>query len=78
MRRASENTRHPIHGREHEDISARIVALEIKAEGDGFFVFYLDAAGQCLADTWHESLELAKNQAHLEFAIEETDWTDAG
>jgi hypothetical protein len=37
-------------------------------------LLYFDADGECLADTWHKSVEGAKEQTRFEFEIEETDW----
>jgi hypothetical protein len=43
--------------------------------GDGgFYVLYMDARGECLTDTWHQTLSQAKAQAQHEFEIAEADW----
>jgi len=44
-------------------------------EDDGFYLLRLDPEGQCLADTWHQSLEEAKAQAAFEYEIDESDWS---
>ena len=38
--------------------------LEISEEGGAFFLLYLDAAGGCFADTWHQTLESAQRRSH--------------
>jgi hypothetical protein len=42
-------------------------ALLIEVEADGVFLFRLSADGQFAGDTWHESVEEAKEQAKFEF-----------
>lgn len=48
--------------------------VEISEESKGFFLFHFDSKGECIADTWHETLEDAKEQAKFEFDIAEKDW----
>ncbi|KAB2890094.1 MAG: hypothetical protein F9K40_19485 [Kofleriaceae bacterium] len=74
VRRATGSTRHVTHGRESENIAENIAWVEIGAGDGGFYLLYFSAAGDCVADTWHPSLDGAKQQAHVELAIEETDW----
>ena len=77
IRHATRSTRHLVHGRKPEDLLAQIAWVEIEEAGDGaFFLFRFSAAGECLADTWHESLDQAKDQARSEFAIEDGDWSE--
>jgi len=78
IRRMTGATRHIIHGRESEDIASQIAWVEIEpADADGnFFLFYFTAAGTFLTDTWHQSLEDAKEQARFEFEIEDADWQE--
>jgi hypothetical protein len=52
------------------------VTVEISAESDAFFLFRLGADGEFLGDTWHETLEEAKEQALAEYEIEEGDWVE--
>lgn len=49
--------------------------VEIESDGSGFFLMRYDADGEFSGDTWHQSLEEAKEQAHFEFGITNTDWT---
>lgn len=53
------------------------IAVEVVEQDGAFFLLRLDRAGHCIADTWHETLEAAKTQANVEFAVEESDWKDA-
>ena len=48
--------------------------LEISQEPDGFFLLYIDANGDCFADTWHQTLESAQREALLGFKISPEDW----
>ncbi len=52
-------------------------AVEIQPADGAFFLLYLDEHGDCLTDTWHQTLEQAKAQAQHEFGIGENDWKDA-
>jgi hypothetical protein len=47
-------------------------------ECDGaVYLLRLNSLDECLADTWHESVEAAKAQANFEFGIEDGDWKNA-
>jgi hypothetical protein len=48
--------------------------VEIHEEEGGYFLIHHDKEGQQGADTWHLTLEEAKNQAAFEFEIRETHW----
>ena len=76
VRHATGNTRHLIHGAEHVDVVAKIASVAIERGDGGWFLFYLDADGTCIADTWHETQDLAKRQATFEFGIDADDWLD--
>ena len=43
-------------------------------EDQGFYLLYLDAYGQELTDTYHDSLEGAMAQAEFEFQVKPSDW----
>lgn len=52
--------------------------VELVVEEDGtIFLLRLDDEGQCISDTWHETVEAAKAQANFEFGIEAGDWKEA-
>ncbi len=46
----------------------------IAREEEGFYLLQFNAADESFADTWHDSLAGAKQQAHFEFEIVESDW----
>jgi hypothetical protein len=50
-------------------------SLSILSSENGFFLFRLDEHGECIADTWHNSVEEAQRQAEFEFEIDQTGWT---
>jgi hypothetical protein len=50
------------------------LAVEIENGESGFFLLHFNAAGECVADSWHATLEEAKEQAKFEYEIEEGDW----
>jgi hypothetical protein len=47
-----------------------------EARSGGFYLYHYDAAGRCVADTWHATLTEAKEQARFEFEIEAADWVE--
>jgi hypothetical protein len=51
----------------------KIVELVLEEDG-AIFLLRLDDEGQCISDTWHETVEAAKAQAKFEYEIEEGDW----
>jgi hypothetical protein len=63
--------------RKDEELPAP-AAVEIRPEDGAYFLLYLNKHGDCLSDTWHQTLEQAKAQAQREFGIVEDDWEDAG
>ena len=52
--------------------------LEISQEGHDFFLLYLNADGECIADTWHQTLESAQKEGMLAFGIKPNEWTVTG
>jgi hypothetical protein len=76
VRRATGRTVHYVAGR--EDSTIRVAPLptwvEIRQEDAGVFLLRHTADSVCVADTWHESIDAAKRQAHLEYEIDETEW----
>ena len=49
--------------------------VEIHTADDGScFLLHFDANGRCQSDSWHETLEDAKDQADFEFRIVSDDW----
>jgi len=79
VRKVTGNTRHWIGlpdagGIELERLPNPVI-VEVVGKGGGFYLFRLDSDNHCIADTWHETVELAKAQAAFEFAVEENDWS---
>jgi hypothetical protein len=50
--------------------------VEISGEDGAYYLFHLDAEGVCFADTWHQTLDEAKQQASFEFGIEPEEWSE--
>jgi hypothetical protein len=73
VRRATGATRHVVDGR---NVTSNIAWVEIEPADGAFYLLYFSTAGECLTDTWHESIEQAKHQALFEFEIEEADWKE--
>lgn len=49
-------------------------AAEIVEQEGAFYLLRLNEEGECIADTWHETLEAAKAQAASEFKIAGDEW----
>jgi hypothetical protein len=49
--------------------------VEIEADEGSFLLLRYDANGEFAGDTWHQSIEEAKDQACFEFEIIDSDWT---
>ena len=50
--------------------------VEISEEDGAFYLFHLDTEGVCFADTWHQTLQEAKEQATFEFGITPDEWIE--
>jgi hypothetical protein len=50
--------------------------VEVVEQEGAIYLLRLDDRGECIADTWHETVEAAKAQANFEFGIEDGDWED--
>jgi hypothetical protein len=50
------------------------VAVEIVEDEEGFLLQRLNDREECLADTWHETLDAAKAQAKFEFELSNDQW----
>ena len=48
--------------------------FEISEEEGAHYLFPLNADDVCFADTWHRTLDEAKQQASFEFGIESAEW----
>lgn len=52
------------------------VWVEIVQQDDAFYLLRKNAYGESIADTWHLTLEEAKEQAAFEYGIIERDWLE--
>jgi len=43
---------------------------------EGFYLLYLDASGEVITDTYHETLEKAQDQAKWELNVLPSEWSD--
>jgi hypothetical protein len=50
--------------------------LEMVEQHGAIYLLRLDADGEYLTDTWHETIDAAKQQASFEFGISEGDWIE--
>ena len=50
--------------------------IVIQEEPDGFFLYRFDQSGEIVGDTWHASVEDAKEQARFEYTDALTSWVD--
>jgi hypothetical protein len=48
----------------------------IEERADGAFLFRYDTQGQCVGDTWHMSVQDAKDQGSFEYPGVRLDWRD--
>jgi hypothetical protein len=50
--------------------------LLLEERADGIFLFRHDAQGRCVGDTWHMSVQDAKDQALFEYPGVSLDWRE--
>ncbi|HWF19852.1 MAG TPA: hypothetical protein VG754_11320 [Verrucomicrobiae bacterium] len=48
--------------------------LVIEEKPDGVFLFRYKLDGQCVGDTWHESVKEAQEQASFEYQLLSSEW----
>lgn len=53
----------------------RPIALQISQVGEEFEVAYLDASGEGMTYTFHQTLDQAFQQAESEFRVARSEWT---
>jgi len=71
VRERTAGTRHTVAG---VDRSAQIESVVIEPTGGAFYLLYFDSASVGIADTWHLTIEDAKDQAAFESNIGDADW----
>jgi hypothetical protein len=80
VRQITGRTSHSVGGWDGSRVSVRPVGtvsyVEIVEADEAFFLLYFDHEGHGIADTWHLSVEDAKQQANFEFLIAEEDWSE--
>ena len=54
-----------------------VISVRIEPVDGTFFLFRFDVAGNMVADTWHQSIREAQDQAHFEYNILPDDWNEA-
>jgi hypothetical protein len=50
--------------------------VEISQESSGIYLYHFDKGGNCIADTWHMTIDEAKDQANFDFGILAGDWRE--
>ena len=68
------NTKHWVGGQLLEEIFG--LAICKYNNSDGFYLFYCDKNWQTITDTYHDTVEDAKDQAEFEFLNTKIAWTD--
>ncbi|HCN05468.1 MAG TPA: hypothetical protein DIS79_07590 [Bacteroidetes bacterium] len=69
------STGYTVHVVDGSPIGAVHTLQIVQYEGDeGFYLLYLDANDVEITDTYHSTLEAAKEQARLEFGVERNAW----
>lgn len=48
--------------------------VEIIQLNEEIHLLRLNSSGNCISDTWHASIDAAKEQASLEYEVREADW----
>ncbi|HEY1689581.1 MAG TPA: hypothetical protein VGF95_12045 [Solirubrobacteraceae bacterium] len=70
--RPTGKTRHSIHG---ADFPPTTTLRIVQYDGDpGYFLLHIDKDGGEGADTWHQTLDEAMQQANREFQVKREDW----
>jgi hypothetical protein len=78
VRDVSGNTEHlqatPVAGRIEVIELPTPRCVEISEHEGVVYLLRLDSEGECIADTWHETVDAAKSQANFEFGIQDDEW----
>jgi len=48
--------------------------VEIVQLNEEIHLLRLNSSGNCIDDTWHATIDAAKEQANLEYEVREADW----
>ena len=64
-----------VHRHGDSAIPAPVLLKIVQYEADsGYYLFYCDAEGEVLTDTYHDTVELAMGQAEWEFSVTRDQW----
>jgi hypothetical protein len=63
-------------GVDHREALPLPRVLLVEEKSDGVFLFRFTDDGTCVGDTWHMSMEEAKDQARKEYGTESTEWKE--
>lgn len=79
VHRSTGNTKQAIGGLKGDCVEAREelpmpAYVEIVDEDNGFYLHHYNSDGSSFADTWHQTLVEAKEQAEFEFGITGNQW----
>ena len=66
------NTEHIVDGLPTEDFYG--LAICKYKDDPGYYLFYCDASWETITDTYHDTVEDAKDQAAFEYSDTEKDW----
>ena len=61
-------------GEDQRELMEAPALIAIEEKPDGVFLFRFTADGQVVGDTWHMTVQEAKQQAHFEFGDLLSDW----
>jgi hypothetical protein len=80
VRRGTGNVKHWLGKFDHGEIQKRaqitgVASLEVVESAGSFFLLRMNAEGECLTDTWHQTKEDAMRQAEFEFDVRPEDWS---
>lgn len=70
--KSTDKTKHFINGKYQTNFHGLVIAIYEEAEGT--YLFYCDSEWVVLTDTYHESVEEAKEQAEFEFEGTKSTW----
>ena len=74
VRRATGHTVHHFATADGEQLAPEAVRVVLEPSEHGVVLLRFAASGDFAGDTWHQTLDEAKRQAHFEYAIEDADW----
>jgi hypothetical protein len=64
--------KHTVSGEQIGPVSA--LAICKYADAEGYYLFYCDSSWEVVTDTWHDTIERAKDQSEFEYEGINRDW----